>query len=246
MLTQIMIVSSQHTGMMPNDLAIVGANVMILGLGGIAFFVGLITLWAFRHRLRTSKREPLTVRTNPPSPLAPVGSLAHSSGRPEIQPVVLYFGKSDTESSVSISPLKAADLSGKRHAIDFSRTKLSENPLLQLVPAVLTAAEFGGDNYMRVLVNGPLALSLDARSFLPFVRGADGKVSELARLRDTGRLCEIVNTAMVWQFASVIVAQKHLADISKKMDEIKQGIEEIRAFLEAERASKIRGALRYW
>ena len=147
---------------------------------------------------------------------------------------------------MSISALKAADLPGKRHAIDVSGTKLSElNPLLQLVPNVLTAAEFGGDNYMRVIVNGPLALSRDARSFLPFVRGADGKVSELARMQDTGRLCEIVNRAMVWQFASVIVAQKHLADMSEKLDEIRQGIEDILTFLENERTSKIRGALRY-
>ena len=35
----------------------------------------------------------------------------------------------------------------------------------------------------------------------------------------------MVNAAAVWQVASVDVAQKHLADISAKLDEIHKGVE---------------------
>jgi hypothetical protein len=245
-----MIAGFPLSGVVPKDLAmIIGANVPLLAFGGVVvLFVvgGLTVLWSLRRRARALQREGMPVAAKPPRPTAPVGFLAHSSADSKIQPIELYFGKSERESRVTITALKASDLPLTRHAIDVAGTKLGElRPLLQLVPSVLTAAEFGKSDYMRVIVNGPLAVSRDAHSFLPFVRGADGKVSELARLQDTGRLCEIVNTAMVWQFASVIVAQKHLADINKKLDEIKQGIEDILTFLEAERTSKIRGALRY-
>lgn len=249
MLRQVMIAGLPLFGIIPKGPAmIIGANVPLLAFGGIVLFVGvgLSTFWIFRHRVRTSQRGRLPVPANPPSPTTLARVLTDSSGKSEIQPIELYFGNSQSECSVSISALKPSDLPETRRAIDVSATKLSKlNPLLQLVSPVLTAGEFGGSDYMRIIVNGPLAVSRDAHSFLPFVRGVDGKVSELARLQDTGRLCEIVNTALVWQFASVIVAQKHLADINKKLDEIRQGIEDILTFLEAERTSKIRGALRY-
>ncbi|MGO9864758.1 MAG: hypothetical protein ACLPLR_14190 [Terriglobales bacterium] len=224
-----------------------GANVPLLVFVCVVLFVvgGLIVFWTLRKRARKLQRARMPAPAKPPWPTAPVGFLAHSSVDLQIQPIELYFGKSESESKVTISAIKAADLPQTKHAIDVASAKLSElNPLLQLVPSVLTAAEFEKGDYMRVLVNGPLAISRDAHSFLPFVRGADGKVSELAQL-DTGRLCQIVNTAMVWQFASVIVAQKHLADINKKLDGIKKGIDDILAFLETERVSKITGALRY-
>jgi hypothetical protein len=248
--TQIMIAGFPLSGVVLKNLAmIIGANVPLLAFGGVVvLFVvgGLTVLWTLRRRARALQRDGMPVPAKPLRPTAPVGFLAHSSADSKIQPIELYFGKSESESSVTISALKASDLPLTRHAIDVAGTKLSElKPLLQLVPSVLTAAEFGKSDYMRVIVNGPLAVSRDAHSFLPFVRGADGKVSELARLQDTGRLCEIVNTALVWQFASVIVAQKHLADINKKLDEIRQGVADILTFLEAERTSKIRGALRY-
>lgn len=248
--TQIMIAGFPLSGVVPKDLAmIIGANVSHLAFGGVVvlFVVGGLTgLWTLRKRARAPQSEGMSVPAKPPRSTAPVGRLAHSSADSQIQPIELYFGKSESESRVTISALKASDLPQTKHAIDVAGTKLSQlKPLLQLVPSVLTTAEFGKGDYMRVIVNGPLAVSRDAHSFLPFVRGGDGKVTELARLQDTGRLCEIVNTAMVWQFASVIVAQKHLADINKKLNEIKKGIDDILTFLETERVSKITGALRY-
>jgi hypothetical protein len=247
MLTQVMIAGSLLSGIVPKDLAIIGASVPLLAFGGVVLFVvgGLIAFWTYRQRVRTLQRERMPVPAKPPWPAAPVRVLTHFSVDSEIQPIELYFGKSESESRVTISALKASDLPQTRHAVDVAGAKLSElNPLLQLVPSVLTAAEFGGSDYMRVIVNGPLAISRDAHSFLPFVRGTDGKVSELARL-NAGRLCEIVNTAMVWQFASVIVAQKHLADINKKLDEIKRGVDEIKGFLEKQRKHAITGNLKF-
>jgi hypothetical protein len=98
---------------------------------------------------------------------------------------------------------------------------------------------------MRVVVNDPLATASDGQSFLPFVRGADGRVSSLARLQDASQVARVTNAVMVWQVASVIVAQKHLADISAELDDIKKGMDGIKAFLEHERAAKITAALTY-
>jgi methyl-accepting chemotaxis protein len=58
-------------------------------------------------------------------------------------------------------------------------------------------------------------------------------------------VARVTNAVMVWQVASVIVAQKHLADISAELDDIKKVMDGIKAFLEHERAAKITAALTY-
>lgn len=157
----------------------------------------------------------------------------------------LCFGKSEAAPLVEFSELKERDLPRHKNLIDPLSTKLAMlNPVLQLIPSILSGAQFGGSHYMRVVVNGPLALARDAHTFLPFVRGANGKVIELARLQNA-QLCQVANAAKVWQFASVIVAQKHLADISDKLSQIKRGIDSIKAFLENARKAAITGNLRY-
>ncbi len=92
---------------------------------------------------------------------------------------------------------------------------------LQAAPSVLVQQANQGRHLMEVVINNPLANAVDGKHFLPFARGADGKIIEQAKLLNAEGLSSLGNAAAVWQVASVVVAQKHLADISAKLDEIK-------------------------
>ena len=70
---------------------------------------------------------------------------------------------------------------------------------------------------MEVVVDGTLARAADGSGLLPFVRGPNGRIVEQARLFDAANLQRMVSAAALWQVASVIVAQKHLADISGRL-----------------------------
>ncbi|WP_431858669.1 hypothetical protein [Azospirillum sp.] len=119
------------------------------------------------------------------------------------------------------------------------------NPLLQAVPALGTALQVSTTNYMEVVVNGPLAEAIGG-GFRGWVRGAEGKIVEQARLFEAANLSNVVSAGALFQIASVAVAQKHLADISHKLSEIKASVDRIQRFLTDERRSVLTGALRYF
>ena len=69
----------------------------------------------------------------------------------------------------------------------------------------------------------------------------DGKfgVTENVRIFEANTLKQVINSGVIFNLASTVVAQKHLADINEKLKEIQKGINEIRHFQEDERRSKI-------
>lgn len=67
-------------------------------------------------------------------------------------------------------------------------------------------------------------------------------ITENVRLYDTKGLDNFVNTGLLLGFASTVLAQKHLADISKKLDEIKIAVEQVSQFQKNERKAKINSA----
>ncbi len=97
----------------------------------------------------------------------------------------------------------------------------------------------------EVVINGELARTADRIGFRGFSKGPDGKIIEHARLFEEGKLQNIINATAIWQLASVIVAQKHLADISAKLDEIKNSLRDILQFLDNERKAKVDSAIDY-
>lgn len=115
---------------------------------------------------------------------------------------------------------------------------------LQAVPSILVASQSQGKQLMEVVVNGNLIRAADGAGFRGFVVGPKG-IQEQARLFEAGKLQNMVSAAAFWQVASVLVAQKHLADISQKLDEIKQGIDRISRFLEVERRARIQATYQY-
>lgn len=118
------------------------------------------------------------------------------------------------------------------------------NPLLQGVPSLATAGEVATGKYMEVVINGPL-LKAKGQEGYRLITMIDGKPSH-GTLLDPSRLSTIVNAAALLQVASVAVAQKHLADISRKLSEIKASVDRILRFQKDERCAHIEGAISYF
>lgn len=118
-------------------------------------------------------------------------------------------------------------------------------PLLQAVPSILLNNEVSGNHYLRVVVNGSLAAAADGDGLRGFVRDSRNQIVEHARFYEDGRLAGLASSAAVFQLVSAVVAQKHLADISAKLTEIKEGIDRLEKFLARERSSKVEGCLQY-
>jgi hypothetical protein len=116
--------------------------------------------------------------------------------------------------------------------------------ILQTTPSLLAAGEASGKRLMEVVVNGKLVRAADGNGFRAFTVGPKG-VNEHARLFEADRLQNILNAGAVWQVASVIVAQKHLADISQKLDAIAKGVTGLSSFLNDERRARVEAAFRY-
>jgi len=163
-----------------------------------------------------------------------------------VEPVELMLGTSAHEPVLSVSAFDFSVVPSNARHVDIQKSNISSlSALLQGVPSLLTAAEFGSGQYMKVIVNGDLASAAGGINLLPFVRGADGRVVEVALLQAPSLLGSLINGAVVWQIASMVVAQKHLADISRKLDEIKQAIGKVREFQLDERRTKVTGAIGY-
>lgn len=110
--------------------------------------------------------------------------------------------------------------------------------LCQAVPSLLVAGEASGKKLMEVVINGDLVRAADGNGLRAFAMNGKS-ISEQARLFEVSNLHNMINAAAIWQIASVVVAQKHLADISRKLDEIKAGVQNISQFLENQRKSRV-------
>jgi hypothetical protein len=75
--------------------------------------------------------------------------------------------------------------------------------------------------------------------------GGNG-IQEHALLFTPDKLAALVNVSALINVASIALAQKHLADISRKLGEIKKSIDGIRKFQNDERRSKLTGSIRYF
>ncbi|MEF8760869.1 MAG: hypothetical protein V5B36_14455 [Candidatus Accumulibacter sp. UW25] len=110
--------------------------------------------------------------------------------------------------------------------------------LCQAVPSLLLAGEASGKRLMEVVINGDLVRAADGNGLRAFAMNGKS-IAEQARLFEVSNLQNMINAAAIWQIASVVVAQKHLADISRKLDEIKAGVQHISQFLENQRKSRV-------
>lgn len=162
------------------------------------------------------KPDRIVIGSNPTLPLVTI----------EVVPAINGFEKAkplDPKSNQSISRLSA---------------------LCQAVPSLMVAGEASGNRLMEVVINGDLVRAADGNGLRAFAMGSKG-IAEQARLFEISNLQSIINAAAIWQIASVVVAQKHLADISRKLDEIKAGIQHISQFLANQRKSRVLAIYNY-
>ncbi|MFV4845144.1 hypothetical protein ACNJKD_01545 [Edwardsiella tarda] len=118
------------------------------------------------------------------------------------------------------------------------------SPLLQTLPLLTTSAHVAGHQYMEVIINGPLARVKNGPGFRGFSLGENG-IEEHAVLLNPDKLNQFINTGILLNVASAVLAQKHLADISKKLTEIVEAVREVSAFQNNARKSEILGAIQY-
>ena len=117
-------------------------------------------------------------------------------------------------------------------------------PLMQVAPSMATAGMAGSRQLMEVVINGPLVAAADGNGLRAMTMGANG-IQQNARLFEPAALQNVANAAALWQLASVVVAQKHLADISATLKRVEDKVAGIQSMLEEERSALIDGALKY-
>lgn len=116
------------------------------------------------------------------------------------------------------------------------------NHLLNTVPDLLIIKELSDNNYARLNVPlDKLANAKDGDGLRAIILGNKG-ISENARLYSPEKLQNLVNSGALFNLASTLVAQKHLADINEKLDEINNNLNDIKEHLQQERRAKITSA----
>lgn len=116
------------------------------------------------------------------------------------------------------------------------------NHLLKVVPDLLIKRELSTQNY--AIIDVPLkelTKAKDGDGLRAIIHGNKG-IIENARIYEPETLQNLVNSGILLNLASTLVAQKHLADISEKLDEINKNMKDIKDWLVQERKSKITSA----
>jgi hypothetical protein len=137
-----------------------------------------------------------------------------------------------------------ASVAADASRLDTSALSRALEPIMQVAPSMATATLAGGRQLMEVVVNGNLAAAADGNGLRAFVMGADG-IKEHARLFEPTTLQNVANAAAIWQLASVVVAQKHLADISATLKRVESKVEGIQSFMEEQRLAVVRSVMTY-
>jgi hypothetical protein len=115
---------------------------------------------------------------------------------------------------------------------------------LQGLPDLLFAGYAGSTKLMEVQIHGDLVRAADGVGYRAFSIG-DGRIVEHAKLLDPSSLTALMDVAVLWRLASIVVAQKHLSDIGATLKSLEKGVSHIAQFQRDEQASKIESAYEY-
>ena len=116
--------------------------------------------------------------------------------------------------------------------------------LIQAAPSILAAEAHRGKKIMEVVINRSLIPATSGDGYRAFAH-EKGRIVENARLKSAGKIRTAASLAAVWQVASVVVAQVHLVEINKNLDQIKHSVEQIGEALKRHRRSEIAGTIEY-
>lgn len=115
----------------------------------------------------------------------------------------------------------------------------------QAAPTAAANIAFHSQTHMVVKVSGELAPAKDVLGGFRGFSTAGGLIKENAILFDPSKLATVLTGAAVWQIASIIVAQKHLADISASLRRVESKVDELQKYLEADRLAMLRSRYMY-
>lgn len=169
---------------------------------------------------------------------------------PAMMPALTYdqrwgFGHDMHQPALTVATIPSSESINTGAMQEQDITAISRlGPLLQTLPSLATSAHVASHQYMEVIINGPLASVKDGPGFRGFSLGEKG-IKEHAVLLSSDKLSQLVNAGMLLNVASAVLAQKHLADISKKLTEIVEAVREVSAFQNNARKSEIIGAIQY-
>ena len=135
------------------------------------------------------------------------------------------------------------------------RSRISSlNSILSAVPDLEVARHVHSSDYMEVVIPPGKELAPAATNegaFRGFFRGSNGQIEGQAQLFNPEQLQMLASGAVLWNIASIALAQKHLHDINKKLERISEQLEgiseqleEISGFQREERFSSLEGTLR--
>jgi hypothetical protein len=163
----------------------------------------------------------------------------------ELRPDEIIIGESPSHAAVTIRSAATAHGYEKAARLDVRSGAFGRLAgLLQAAPTLLVAGGGAGKRLIEVVIDGKLTAAADGKGFRAIAMKGS-RILHHARLLEVGKLQSVINAAAVWQVASVIVAQKHLADINNKMDEIKASIRGVSRFLDQQRKARIQSTYDY-
>lgn len=116
------------------------------------------------------------------------------------------------------------------------------NQTLNIAPNLFIKRELSNKNH--AIVNIPLnklTKAKDEDGLRAIIHGQKG-ISENARIYEPKTLRNLINSGILLNLASTLTAQKHLADINEKLDEINSNLNDIKEHLQQERGAKITSA----
>jgi len=116
------------------------------------------------------------------------------------------------------------------------------NHWLSLVPTTATTVAGNSKNLMTCSFEySQLIQAKDGTGAIGAARKAgSNQIGAQARFQEAENLKSLVNTGLVFNIASQLVAQKHLADINERLQSIEEKIGDIQIFLEEGRQAKIK------
>lgn len=216
-------------GEMVVEMVIVSAA--CLGLG-----IGLTVVW-MKIRARRAGTSPHDGHPEAPFPaiVSPVKVVVASGDQEVMSMTILDDSNPNMELLRNATRLPQGAVSGALKSL--------VEPLMQATPSVVTAAATHSTQLMEVVINGQMLAATDGNGLRAIAKA--GKGFEHARLYEPSNLQNIANAAAIWQLASVVVAQKHLADISATLKCVETKVDGIQSFLEEERLAVIKSAMNY-
>jgi hypothetical protein len=207
---------------------------------GFSLILVIAVLWAIFYKRKRSAPESAALSLIP--------KLARLEVEPHTRQVPdrVVIGSNPASPVVTIEMVRGVNHFENATELDIKSNKSVSrlSALCQAIPSVLVAGEASGKKLMEVVISGDLVRATDGSGFRPFAMSGN-KIVEQARLFEVSNLGKMIDAAAIWQIASVVVAQKHLADINRQLNEIKEHVKHISQFLDNQRKARVSSTYDY-